>query len=80
MASAEINLEALQEQMYEQGKLIIQQAIRDATEAMIKRIDELEKLAAGMLASFAMTSDGYRARVGQVQIAKWTRVLNGEQP
>lgn len=80
MASAELNLDALQEQMYEQGKLIIDQAIADATEAMLKRITELQNLAGAMLASFTFTSSGYACRVGQVQIAKWTRILNGEQP
>jgi hypothetical protein len=52
------------------------QAITNAAES--GRIEQLQNLAGAMLASFTMTSDGYRCRVGQVQIAKWTRILNGE--
>jgi hypothetical protein len=36
---------------------------------------DLEALARDMLASFVKTSDGYRARAGQVQIARWTAQL-----
>lgn len=44
------------------------------------RATELERLAADILASFDNTAgDGYRARVGQVQIAKWRKVLDGER-
>lgn len=41
------------------------------------RIVQLEALATETLASYHRTSDGYRGRVGQVQIAKWQAVLNG---
>jgi hypothetical protein len=36
---------------------------------------DLEALARDMLSRFIKTSDGYRARVGQVQIARWTEQL-----
>ena len=36
---------------------------------------ELEALAREMLATFTKTSDGHRARAGQVQIARWTERL-----
>ena len=51
-------------------------AIRAAERA---RITELEALAADMLSRFARTPEGYRARVGQVQIGKWEAIL-GRQP
>lgn len=41
------------------------------------RIAELEQLAAEILATFTKGSDGYRARAGQVQIAKWETTLKG---
>ena len=44
------------------------------------RIEQLRQLAGAMLASFTLTGSGYACRVGQVQIAKWTAILNGEQP
>lgn len=46
---------------------------RDAT-----RIAELRKLAEAMLVVFHRTSDGYRARVGQVQIGRWRIALDWE--
>lgn len=42
------------------------------------RATELHDLAAAMLASFTKTDSGHSARVGQVQIAKWRKVLDGE--
>jgi|SRR5580704_4793263 hypothetical protein len=38
-------------------------------------IDHLKALACDMLSSFIKTSDGHRARVGQVQIARWRERL-----
>jgi hypothetical protein len=56
-------------------------ANREAAEAhdtaQHARIAELEQLAAGILASYHRGSDGYRGRVGQVQIAKWNATLRG---
>lgn len=43
------------------------------------RVAELEQLAAQMLASYHQGSDGYRGRVGQVQIARWRKTLAGDQ-
>jgi hypothetical protein len=42
------------------------------------RIAELEQLAGEVLGSYYQTSDGYRGRVGQVQIARWQATLNGQ--
>lgn len=44
-----------------------------------QRILQLEQLAAGILASYHQASDGYRGRVGQVQIARWRKTLAGDQ-
>jgi hypothetical protein len=41
--------------------------------------DEMEELAAEILNAFTKGSDGYRARVGQVQIGKWRAILDGGQ-
>lgn len=41
------------------------------------RIRRLEAVARDMLAAFTKGSDGYRARVGQVQIAKWQKRIEG---
>jgi hypothetical protein len=41
------------------------------------RIAELEALARDMLSRFIKTSDGHRARVGQVQIGRWEKQLGG---
>lgn len=43
------------------------------------RVAELEQLAADIIATFTKTDAGYRARVGQVQIAKWETTLKGRQ-
>lgn len=43
-----------------------------------ERIAELEQLATEVIASYHQASDGYRGRVGQVQIAKWQTRLAGE--
>jgi hypothetical protein len=43
------------------------------------RIAQLTALAAEILASYSKTGDGYRGRVGQVQIATWTARLDGER-
>jgi hypothetical protein len=48
--------------------------------AASERITDLQNLAGAMLASFTRTDDGYRCRVGQVQIARWRATLDGEQP
>ena len=41
------------------------------------RVADLEALARDMLSRFVKTSDGHRARVGQVQIARWEKQLGG---
>ena len=46
-------------------------------EVATERIQELEKLAAEILASYARTGDGYRGRAGQVQVARWRERLGG---
>lgn len=38
----------------------------------------LRALAAEILASYVKTGDGYRGRVGQVQIQRWQQQLGGE--
>lgn len=43
-----------------------------------QRIAELAQLAGEVLGSYYKASDGYRGRVGQVQIARWQAVLNGQ--
>jgi hypothetical protein len=43
------------------------------------RIAQLTALAEEILASYSKTGDGYRGRVGQVQIATWTARLDGER-
>jgi hypothetical protein len=45
-----------------------------------QRILELELLGADILATFVRRDDGHRARAGQVQIAKWQKTLQGDQP
>lgn len=47
-------------------------------EAATERIQELEQLAAEILATYVKTGDGYRGRVGQVQIQRWQQQLGGE--
>lgn len=47
-------------------------------EAATERIQELEKLAGDILASFTRTDAGYRARVGQVQLARWRDQVGGQ--
>jgi hypothetical protein len=47
--------------------------------AATARINELEILAGDILASYHQTSDGYRGRVGQVQIARWQAILYPER-
>jgi hypothetical protein len=49
----------------------------EAEESVMARIAELEALARDMLGTFIKTSDGHRARVGQVQIARWRKQLEG---
>ncbi len=48
-----------------------------AVESVMARIAELEALARDMLSRFTRTSDGHRARVGQVQVARWEKQLGG---
>ena len=43
--------------------------------ALEKRCVTLHALAREMLGTFTKTSDGHRARVGQVQIARWEKRL-----
>jgi transcriptional regulator with XRE-family HTH domain len=50
---------------------------RDAARAAA-RVAQLEELARDMLGRFTRTDDGYRARVGQVQIGRWEHTLAGE--
>ena len=49
----------------------------EAAELAAARVAELEQLAADILDHFHQGSDGARARVGQVQIAKWRTTLDG---
>jgi len=46
-------------------------------EAVMARIAGLEALARDMLSRFTPTSDGRRARAGQVQVARWEKQLGG---
>lgn len=48
-----------------------------APEADADRTGELILLAEAILASFTQGQDGYRARVGQVQIQRWRAALDG---
>jgi hypothetical protein len=41
------------------------------------RLEQLEALAAGMLATFTKGQDGYRARAGQVAVQRWQAALKG---
>jgi hypothetical protein len=41
------------------------------------RIHELEQLAADILATYTKGQDGYRGRVGQMQIQRWQTTLKG---
>ncbi len=41
----------------------------------VRRLEAVKAGAADMLSRFVKTSDGYRARVGQVQIGKWAEQL-----
>lgn len=43
------------------------------------RMRQLEQLAGELLGSYHKGSDGYRGRVGQVQIARWQAVLTPPQ-
>lgn len=43
------------------------------------REEELKLLAGAILATFTKGQDGYRARVGQVQIERWRATLDGAQ-
>ena len=49
--------------------------LTEAEEGVMARIAELEDLAREMLSTFIKVSDGYRARAGQVQIARWKEQL-----
>lgn len=62
------------------GALVVSAAgLKAALEAglaiELARIAQLETLARHMLATYQRVSDGYRGRVGQVQIAKWQTEL-----
>lgn len=48
--------------------------------ASIDRAAELQSLGEGILSYFHETGDGYRARAGQVQIARWQKALEGDTP
>ncbi len=48
-----------------------------AVDRAAARIAGLEALARDMLSRFTRTSDGHRARVGQVQVARWEKQLGG---
>jgi hypothetical protein len=50
----------------------------EAQEDVMARIAELEALARDMLGTFVKVSDGHRARVGQVQIARWEKQLGDD--
>lgn len=51
-----------------------QAAVTSVQDARAQRLDAVAR---EMLAAFIKTSDGYRARVGQVQIAKWQKRIEG---
>lgn len=59
-----------------------EQELRDAraqyraAEHARTRARQLEELAADMLSRFVRTSDGHRARVGQVQVGRWQATLD----
>jgi hypothetical protein len=72
------SLEPIAKMLFEQSLPIIDHAIAQATAADTERIMALTALAEDMLASFTRTDSGHSARVGQVQIAKWRKVLDGE--
>ena len=51
-------------------------AVAEATAVdYVRRLEAVKAGAADMLSRFVKTSDGYRARVGQVQIGKWAEQL-----
>jgi hypothetical protein len=52
---------------------LLTRAIEDAAATIAK----LKALGWDMLGTFTKTSDGHRARVGQVQIARWEKQLGG---
>jgi hypothetical protein len=52
-------------------------AIGEAMQQQAARIAALEHLAAAMLREFYPAGDGHRARVGQVTIARWRKMLEG---
>lgn len=58
---------------------VTQATVLEAVAASTERIAELEALAAEILASYGKTSDGYRSRVGGVQILKWAERVAGER-
>lgn len=65
--------------------LALAKAVTDAgwaparvTAYLAGQVRQLEQLAADMLSRFTRTDDGHRARVGQVQIARWSAILRGE--
>lgn len=78
MARTEIDLDALQEQIVEKARVIIDDAIRLATEDSHARVAVLEALAAEILGTFSKGSDGYRARAGQIAVARWEHTLAGD--
>ena len=57
--------------------------IEPATQAILTvatdRAEQLHQLAADILATYRKRDDGYRGRVGQVQIQRWQTILNGQQ-
>jgi len=58
----------------------VEAAVADAEKligTMAELVTELDGLAGDMLSRFTRTSDGYRARVGQAQVARWQATLRG---
>lgn len=53
-------------------------AVLEAEAANLARIAELEQLATQILDTYHQRDDGYRGRVGQVQIARWRTTLTGQ--
>ncbi len=43
----------------------------------VRHLEAVSATAADMLSRFVKTSDGYRARVGQVQIGRWAELVAG---
>jgi hypothetical protein len=50
---------------------------REGRRRYVRYPEEIKQAAEDMLDSFKRTSDGHRARAGQVQIGRWRRQIDG---